>query len=112
MALVAIPCEDKDLNASVSHHFGRAPAFTLVEVDGGVARVRKFVDNPTAGQRVHGALPRFLAGLGVKVVACFRIGPRAAEFLKLLGIKVVRLPPNVTTVADAIKVLPTLVGSG
>jgi len=108
VVLVAIPCDGKGLDARVSHHFGRAPAFALVEVGGSAARVKEFVDNPTAGQHVHGALPRFLASLGVEVVACLGIGPRAVEFLKLLGIRVVRLPPNVVTVADAVNALPAL----
>ncbi len=102
MVRIAVPCEGRGLNSRISPHFGRAPNFALAEVSGGVVRNVEFIANPTAGERVHGAIPHLLASKGVEVVACLGIGPRAVEHLKSLGIRVVRLPPQVRSVDEAL----------
>ena len=60
--------------AEVAQHFGRCPAYTLVEIKDGSAVDQKVIPNP--GHQ-PGFLPRFLAEKGVKCVIAGGMGPRA-----------------------------------
>ncbi len=87
MIRVAIPANGPDLNSEVSEHFGRAPYFIVVDVEGGKVVGVSAVKNPTLEHHAHGEVPQLMAKLRVKVVACKGIGPRALRALEGLGIE-------------------------
>lgn len=89
MVRIAIPSDtDRGLEAKVYEHFGRAPYYTLVDVEGGsIVNVEPMV-NP-AIQHTPGVLPSYLRDRGVKVVIAMGIGPRAVSMFESYGIKVV-----------------------
>ena len=67
---IAIPTEGEE----VSPHFGRAPEFTLVEIEEGRAAKREKIANP--GHQT-GFLPSFLSDQGVTHVVTGGAGQRA-----------------------------------
>ncbi|RLI24508.1 MAG: dinitrogenase iron-molybdenum cofactor biosynthesis protein [Candidatus Hecatellales archaeon] len=73
------------LEEEVSEHFGRAPTFTIIELETGRVEVV-----PNAGRHGGGGPPpaQILKNWGVDVLICSGIGPRAANFLKASGIEV------------------------
>ena len=88
MLRVAIPSRDeKGLESSIEDHFGRSNYFTIVDVvNGEIVRVIVLV-NPFKEHR-YGDIPQFLKSHGVDVVLAKRMGLRAQDFFKKLGIKV------------------------
>ena len=84
---VCIPTQGwKGLDDQVSEHFGRAQTFTIVDLETGKVEVV-----PNTGK--HGGVggkpsAQILVGLGIDVLICSGIGPRAISFLEGLGIKV------------------------
>lgn len=72
--------------ANVSAHFGRCPAYTLVDIEGGNIVKKEVVDNPG---HEPGAIPKFLNELGAEQVICGGMGPRAAEMFAGMGIGVI-----------------------
>jgi len=85
---IAIPSrDDKGLESSIEDHFGRSSYFTIVDVvNGEIVRVTVLV-NPFK-EHGYGDIPRFLKSHGVDVVLAKRMGVRAQDFFKKLGIKV------------------------
>lgn len=71
---------------NVSAHFGRCPAFTLVDIEEGRAVNRNEIRNP--GHH-PGLIPEFLNEKGVKCIVCGGMGNRAVGFFDQLGIEVV-----------------------
>lgn len=69
----------------VSAHFGRCPAFTLVEIENGKLLKKTTIDNP--GHH-PGFLPQFLQQQGADVIAAGGMGQRAAGLFAQAGIKV------------------------
>jgi len=61
-------------NGFVSAHFGRCPAYTLVDIEAGKAVARKEIPNP--GHQ-PGFLPQYLSERGVGVIIAGGMGPRA-----------------------------------
>ena len=98
---IAVPVrDDKGLESTIEEHFGRAAYFALIEVvNGKIVRVT-VLKNPL---RYHGPgdLPRLLKSYGVNVVLANRVGQRAQEFFKELGIKLV--PGFSGSVAEAVR---------
>jgi predicted Fe-Mo cluster-binding NifX family protein len=71
---------------SVSAHFGRCPAYTIVEiVEGRVAR-REMIENP--GHQ-PGLIPKFLKERGVQCIVAGGMGQRAAALFEEYGIQTV-----------------------
>jgi predicted Fe-Mo cluster-binding NifX family protein len=68
----------------VSAHFGRCPAFTLVEIDGSRVSGRELVDNP--GHQ-PAFLPGFLAERGVSCIVAGGMGRRAEALFAEKGIQ-------------------------
>jgi len=70
----------------VSAHFGRCPSFTFLEIENGKLLKRWEVPNP--GHQ-PGLIPQFLREQGAQCIVCGGIGPRAQEFMREFGIKVI-----------------------
>jgi len=68
----------------VSAHFGRCPAFTLVDIDGSTVLGRELVDNP--GHQ-PAFLPGFLAEKGVSCIVAGGMGRRAEALFAEKGIQ-------------------------
>lgn len=78
---IAIPTSDGKLFP----HFGKAPQVTVFDIDDG-----KVVDKQvlTAPEHAHGAMPRFLQGLGVTDVVCGGLGTGAVTLLNQMDIAI------------------------
>ncbi|NLJ57134.1 MAG: dinitrogenase iron-molybdenum cofactor [Firmicutes bacterium] len=70
----------------VAQHFGRCPAYTLVDIKDGKAENLTMIPNP--GHQ-PGFLPRFLAEKGVKCIISGGMGPRAQNLFEEQGIHTV-----------------------
>jgi len=73
------------LDEIVSPHLGRAPTFTVVNVETGEVSV---VPNTSRHAGGRGNAPEQLAENGVQVVLCSGLGSRAIEMFEQFGIKV------------------------
>ncbi len=69
--------------SAVAQHFGRCPAYTLVEVENGKPSNKTVIPNP--GHQ-PGFLPRFLSEKGVSCVIAGGMGPRAQNLFEEQGI--------------------------
>jgi len=74
----------------VCPHFGHAPEFRLVEIDGN--RVVKEEVHPNPGH-TPGVLPRWMKDLNVDIVIAGDMGPRARDLFASFGITVQTCPP-------------------
>lgn len=73
------------LDDQVSVHFGRAPTFTVVDMDSGKILV---VKNRSEHMGGLGKPPEHVAKTGAKVLICSGLGPRAIDTLNSLGVEV------------------------
>ena len=78
---IAIPTADGVLFP----HFGKAPQVTVFDTDGNKVVGRQVL---TAPEHAHGAMPRFLQGLGVTSVVCGGLGAGAVKLLNEMGIAI------------------------
>jgi len=82
---IAVPSLGKDgLKERVCPHFGRAPAYTVVDTETG--RVEIF-DNTAEHFGGMGKAPELIQRTGADVVLCSGIGPMAVEMFENLGIR-------------------------
>ena len=70
----------------VAAHFGRCPAFTLVDIEGNKITAREVIDNP--GHQ-PGFIPRFLHDRGVRCIVAGGMGPRAVELFRELEMEAI-----------------------
>lgn len=70
----------------VSQHFGRCPAFTLVDIIDGKAVKKDIVQNPGHSP---GLIPKFLHDKNVDCIVCGGMGMRASGFFQQYGIEVI-----------------------
>ena len=85
---LAIPVEeDRGIDSPVCEHFGRAPYFAVVNVEGNEVSV-EVRRNPLL-EHTEGALPELLREWGVDKVIASMMGKKAQEFFGQFGIKVV-----------------------
>jgi len=103
MIRIAIPANGPDLSSEASEHFGRAPYFVVIDVEGGKVVGVNAVRNPTLEHHVHGEVPQLMAKLRVRLVACKGIGPRALRALEGLGIETLIADPNLRTVKEVLE---------
>ncbi len=86
---IAIAADDRrGLEGAVSAHFGRCPAFVLVEADGDRIVSHQVVDNPHFAAHTPGAVPAFIASTGANVIIAGGMGPRAVAMFNQSGIEV------------------------
>ncbi len=88
---IAFPTNNGGLDDNIAERFGRAPRFTVVEVDVETGEVKsvKVVDNPgySSGSGAGIKAVQKLVDLGVDVVAGPSPGPNAYIALQQTGIK-------------------------
>jgi predicted Fe-Mo cluster-binding NifX family protein len=70
----------------VSAHFGRCPAFTLIDIENGEVVKKVEVENP--GHQ-PGAIPEFLHKKGANCIVAGGMGMRATSFFEEYGIKTI-----------------------
>ena len=96
---VCVPTyEMKGLDDTVCEHFGRAPTFTVVEIENGSVDT---ISNTGAHFGGSGLLPEMLSREGVQVMLCGGLGPRAVMMFEEAGIEVFAGAKG--TVRDAIR---------
>lgn len=78
---IAIPIE----NGMLCPHFGHAPKFAIVDVEGNKVSGSQLMEPPP---HEPGSLPKWLKELGVTQVICGGIGARAVQLLQEAGIEV------------------------
>ncbi|KXA90084.1 dinitrogenase iron-molybdenum cofactor biosynthesis protein [candidate division MSBL1 archaeon SCGC-AAA259D14] len=76
---------DSGLDEQVSHHFGRAPTFTIVNADTDELRI---VPNTSEHQGGSGKPPELMAENDVDIMLCSNLGPRAIKMFEDIGIEV------------------------
>ncbi|MHA1490350.1 MAG: NifB/NifX family molybdenum-iron cluster-binding protein [Promethearchaeota archaeon] len=82
MKKFAISTENKD----VCPHFGHAPEFTFVTIEGDKVIEQEVVPSP--GHAV-GSIPKFVNDYGAKYIITGGAGPMAIEFFNQFGIEVI-----------------------
>ncbi|MHC1630631.1 MAG: NifB/NifX family molybdenum-iron cluster-binding protein [Methanoculleaceae archaeon] len=80
---IAIPLDDGD---RVSPHFGHAPVFAIISIDGSGKIEHENIPNPG---HEPGRLPALMRSLGVTHVITGGMGPRAIGLFNEAGIEVV-----------------------
>jgi len=73
------------LDDFVSEHFGRAPTFTVVDMESNKV---KTVQNTGEHFGGVGNTPELVAGAGAEIMLCSGLGPRAISMFEQLGIEV------------------------
>ena len=73
------------LNENVSEHFGRAPTFTIINIDTNEVKV---VPNTSEHMGGSGYPPEIMANEGVDLMLCSGLGPRAIKMFEQFGIEV------------------------
>ncbi|NMC68910.1 MAG: dinitrogenase iron-molybdenum cofactor biosynthesis protein [Myxococcales bacterium] len=100
---LALPVRDGEgLQARLDAHFGRAPAFVVVDPDG-TEPPRRLVND--GAQAEHGAgigAAALLLRHGVTAVAAERFGPKAEQALRAGGVALF-LAPGGLTVAEVLE---------
>lgn len=86
------------LKEYVSEHFGRAPTFTIVDLSTNEVRVIPNTSEHMGGMRKP---PELIAGMGVQIMLCSGLGPRAIQMFEDQGIEV--FVGAAGTVMDTIK---------
>ena len=87
--LIAVASEDSSgLDSQVSAHFGRCPFYVLVHVNGDTVVRSQVAANPHFGEHRPGMMPRFIHGLGAKVIIAGGMGPRAIDMFHDFGMDV------------------------
>lgn len=77
---------DRNLDSAVSHHFGRCPYFTIVDVDNGSIQNFRVVENPFFNSHAPGQVPSFIRELEADVMIAGGMGRRAIAMLTDFGI--------------------------
>jgi predicted Fe-Mo cluster-binding NifX family protein len=71
-------------NGKVAAHFGRCPAYTIVDLVEGELKDRHVVENPG---HAPGVIPQFLHEMDVSVIIAGGMGQRAQALFEEMGIK-------------------------
>jgi predicted Fe-Mo cluster-binding NifX family protein len=74
--------DDRGLDSTVSHHFGRCPYYVLVDLAGGKPASIRTVENPYYGNHQPGQVPRFIHSQGAQVIISGGMGRRALAFFQ------------------------------
>ncbi len=91
MKKIALAADDKlGLDGEMSMHFGRCPAYVVVEVDDdGKVVASRVEENPHFQQHVPGQVPKFIHSLGADIIIAGGMGPKAINMFNDFGIEVV-----------------------
>jgi len=86
---IAISAENQNgMDSIVSHHFGRCPAYILLDVEGDQVKSIHGVDNPYFEHHTPGMVPDFINSQGANVMISGGMGWKAIEFFQQYGIQV------------------------
>ncbi len=86
---IAVAAEDeRGLSGQVAAHFGRCPAYVLVETTEGRISDVRVVRSPHQLSHQPGEVPRFVGDLGVQAILAGGMGHRAASLFSEYGIDV------------------------
>ena len=80
----------KGLENEIFEHFGHAPYFLLVDINGKRVVNVKTLKNPYAEEHMPGQVPKLLSENNVKILICRGVGRRAMEMFRQFGIEVIR----------------------
>jgi len=86
---VAVPTDIGGMDDFVFEHFGRAPTFTVYDMDTGEIEIIRNTGEHMGGM---GKPPEILANNGVDAILCTNLGPRAIMMFRQFGVKVYRYP--------------------
>lgn len=85
---IAITAEtDQGLASPVAQHFGHAPYFVLVRMEGGSVLATDVVANPFAESHEPGQIPAFIHEQGAEVMVSGGMGGRAIAFFREAGVQ-------------------------
>ena len=97
--LICVPTMGNNgLKEYVSEHFGRAPTFTVVDLDTNEVMI---IPNTSEHMGGIGKPPEIIASTGTEVMLCSGLGPRAIQMFEQQGVEVFVGAGG--TVVDAIK---------
>lgn len=100
--LVIPTIDDSGLNSRLSEHFGRAPYFTVVELElNGAIKSIKAVPNTSEHFGGVGSPPDKILQLRPTVVIAYGMGPRALGIFQQARVAVLRA--NASTIRDIIE---------
>jgi len=86
---IALSAENKaGLDSPISHHFGRCPAYVLVDVEDQEITSVRSIDNPYYQQHTPGMVPEFIHNQGANVMISGGMGRKAIDFFREYGIEV------------------------
>ncbi len=85
---IAVSVEDnRDLESTVAHHFGRCPFFALVDLEGNEIKALQVIENPYYKGHQPGQVPGFIHTQKADVMLSGGMGGRAIQFFEQFGIK-------------------------
>jgi len=86
MRIVVSSDNNRKLDSSVSHHFGRCPYFTIVDIEGSDIINVESAENPYFNAHSPGQVPSFIRELGADVMLAGGMGRRAISIFENIGI--------------------------
>ncbi|MGC9172133.1 NifB/NifX family molybdenum-iron cluster-binding protein [Caldisericum sp.] len=89
MKIAFVTDEAKGLESLISEHFGHAPYFVIVEVEGDDVKNVESIANPYAGAHAHDEVVNFLKEKGVEMVVSGNMGEHMMSAFDEAGIDVV-----------------------
>lgn len=85
---IAISVEDnKGLDSTVAHHFGRCPFFAFVDIEGTEIQTVEVFENPFYSAHQPGDVPGYINEQKADVMLSGGMGGRAIQFFEQLNIK-------------------------
>ena len=87
MKIVVSSDNNRKLDSSVSHHFGRCPYFTIVDVVKNEIINVESVENPYYNGHSPGQVPAFIKDINAEVMLAGGMGRRAISIFENYGIK-------------------------
>ncbi|BAL81552.1 NifB/NifX family molybdenum-iron cluster-binding protein [Caldisericum exile] len=89
MKIAFVTDEANGLESLISEHFGHAPYFVIVEVEGDEVKNVESINNPFAGAHAHDDVANFLKEKGVEMVVAGNMGEHMMSAFDDAGIDVV-----------------------
>jgi predicted Fe-Mo cluster-binding NifX family protein len=87
---IAISAEDeRGLDSTISHHFGRCPFFVLVDLEDTQIKEAQAIPNPFYAAHQPGQVPAFINSQEADVMLAGGMGAKAISFFEQHGIRTV-----------------------